>query len=105
MTASIDEKTVKYVANLAMLDVPENTLDNLTKDFADIFQFINTINDPKLKIDNISHLAHPLSVDQRFRADKVSEQLDTHTRELFQENAPKVEGGLYIVPTVLEENE
>jgi aspartyl-tRNA(Asn)/glutamyl-tRNA(Gln) amidotransferase subunit C len=44
-------------------------------------------------------MAHPLDMIQRLREDVVTEQVD---RELYQQNAPQVEAGLYLVPKVVE---
>jgi aspartyl-tRNA(Asn)/glutamyl-tRNA(Gln) amidotransferase subunit C len=44
-------------------------------------------------------MAHPLDRTQRLRPDEVTES-DQHA--LFQENAAAVEGGLYLVPKVIE---
>jgi aspartyl-tRNA(Asn)/glutamyl-tRNA(Gln) amidotransferase subunit C len=47
----------------------------------------------------IEPMSHPLDVAQRQRPDVVAE---SDQRELFQSIAPGVEGGLYLVPKVLE---
>jgi aspartyl-tRNA(Asn)/glutamyl-tRNA(Gln) amidotransferase subunit C len=47
----------------------------------------------------VEPMAHPLDATQRLRADAVSEP---DRRELYQSVAPAVEGGLYLVPKVLE---
>jgi aspartyl-tRNA(Asn)/glutamyl-tRNA(Gln) amidotransferase subunit C len=47
----------------------------------------------------IEPMAHALEVVQRLRPDEVTE---TDQRALYQSVAPKAEGGLYLVPKVLE---
>jgi aspartyl-tRNA(Asn)/glutamyl-tRNA(Gln) amidotransferase subunit C len=47
----------------------------------------------------VEPMAHPLDASQRLRPDSVTEQ---DQRELFQSIAPAVEGGLYLVPKVIE---
>ena len=47
----------------------------------------------------VEPMAHPLDAKQRLRPDTVTEQ---DQRELHQSVAPAVEGGLYLVPKVLE---
>jgi len=47
----------------------------------------------------VEPMSHALDVVQRLREDKVTER-DQHT--LFQEGAPQVESGLYLVPKVIE---
>jgi len=47
----------------------------------------------------IEPMSHAQDVAQRLREDKVTE---TNQREAFQAIAPQVEGGLYLVPQVIE---
>jgi aspartyl-tRNA(Asn)/glutamyl-tRNA(Gln) amidotransferase subunit C len=47
----------------------------------------------------IEPMAHPLDAQQRLRPDSVTEP---ERRELYQSVAPAVEGGLYLVPKVIE---
>ena len=44
-------------------------------------------------------MAHPLDMHQRLRADEARED---NQREHFQQIAPQVENGLYLVPQVIE---
>jgi len=44
-------------------------------------------------------MAHPLDAVQRLRPDAVTE---ADERDRYQENAPSVAGGLYLVPKVIE---
>jgi aspartyl-tRNA(Asn)/glutamyl-tRNA(Gln) amidotransferase subunit C len=47
----------------------------------------------------VEPMAHPLDATQRLRADVVTE---ADQRKLYQSVAPAVEGGLYLVPKVIE---
>jgi aspartyl-tRNA(Asn)/glutamyl-tRNA(Gln) amidotransferase subunit C len=47
----------------------------------------------------IEPMSHALDVVQRLREDSVTES-DQHA--LFQEGAPQIENGLYLVPKVIE---
>ena len=47
----------------------------------------------------VEPMAHPQEVMQRLREDVVTE---ADQRSLFQAIAPQVEGGLYLVPQVIE---
>lgn len=49
--------------------------------------------------DDVVPMAHPLDVSQRLRPDAVTE---TDDRDRIQSNAPSVDGGLYLVPKVIE---
>ena len=44
-------------------------------------------------------MAHPLNMSQPLRADEITEN---DQRDRFQENASRVEAGLYLVPKVVE---
>lgn len=44
-------------------------------------------------------MAHPLDAVQRLRADEVTQH---DQRELYQSVAPAIDGGLYLVPKVIE---
>ena len=49
--------------------------------------------------EDVVPMAHPLDVSQRLRPDAVTE---TDDRDRIQSNAPSVDGGLYLVPKVIE---
>jgi aspartyl-tRNA(Asn)/glutamyl-tRNA(Gln) amidotransferase subunit C len=49
--------------------------------------------------DGVVPMAHPLDQPQRLRADAITE---SDARDRYQENAPQVERGLYLVPKVIE---
>ena len=44
-------------------------------------------------------MAHPLDASQRLRPDVVTE---TDNRDRYQENAPEISDGFYLVPKVIE---
>ena len=50
-------------------------------------------------VSGVEPMAHAQDVGQRLREDKVTE---SDQRQLFQEIAPDTEGGLYLVPKVIE---
>jgi len=47
----------------------------------------------------VAPMAHAMDLTQRLRADQASE---AEPREAYQKPAPAVEGGLYLVPKVME---
>ena len=49
--------------------------------------------------EGVTPMAHPTDAIQRLRPDVVTE---TNQREAFQAIAPAVEGGLYLVPKVID---
>lgn len=88
---------VKAIAHLARLDIRESDIpayaDNLSRiiDFAAKLEAADT--------DGVAPMAHPLEMSQRLRADEVGEK---DNRDRYQENAPQVDAGLYLVPKVIE---
>jgi len=52
-----------------------------------------------LNTDGVEPMAHPMDQVQRLRIDAVTE---TNQRDHFQQIAPQVEAGLYLVPKVIE---
>jgi len=98
---ALTPQDIMRVANLARLelrpDETEHTLSQLNGFFALVEQ-MNAIN-----TDGVEPLAHPAAVlgqvALRLRDDIVSE---TNQREASQASAPAVEGGLFLVPRVIE---
>lgn len=98
---ALTSQDISRVANLARLalrpDETERTLSQLNGFFALVAQMdaINT--------DGVEPLAHPAAVlgqvALRLREDKVTEP---NQREASQVSAPAVEGGLFLVPKVIE---
>ena len=94
---SVDKETVARIAWLARLGLDEDGLEAYAGSLSDIFAFVEQLNGVDTAA--IEPLAHPLDATQRLRADEVTE---ADQRERFQQIAPKVEAGLYLVPRVVE---
>lgn len=88
---------VKKIARLARIAVREEDMDEYGRNLSRILQFVEQMN--TVETGDVAPMAHPLEATQRLRADQVTE---TDQRELFQSVAPRVEGGLYLVPKVIE---
>lgn len=88
---------VARIAKLAKLELgqgeAEQTLNQLNAVF-DIFERLQAVN-----TDGIAPLTHPTSTSLRLREDQVTEP---NRREAYQAIAPETEGGLYLVPKVIE---
>ena len=69
------------------------SVDKLSK----IVDFVDQLS--QADTDGVVPMAHPLDAAQRLRADAVTEP---NERDRFQENAPSVTDGLYLVPKVIE---
>ena len=94
-TLSADD--IDKVARLAKLTIPDDQRASLTRDLTNILALVEKMDAENT--DNITPIAHPLNVTQPLRPDNISEK---DQRALFQENAPEVVEGLYIVPKFVE---
>ncbi len=94
---TLKTEDVRNIAQLARLQIDEESIDRYTKDLSDVLELVEQMN--ALDTTGISPMAHPLDATQRLRDDRVSEE---NCREKFQGIAPDVEQGLYRVPKVIE---
>ena len=94
---SLDSEDVKRIANLARLAIDEADIPGYATNLTNILALVEQMD--AVDTDQVIPMAHPLDAVQRLRADEVSE---TDQRDHFQQCAPKVEDGLYLVPKVIE---
>ena len=94
---SLTPDDVRRLARLARIAIePEESgavLDRLNRVLGLIDQM------RKVDTKGIEPMSHALDVVQRLRADEVRE---SNQREAYQSVAPAVDGGLYLVPKVIE---
>jgi aspartyl-tRNA(Asn)/glutamyl-tRNA(Gln) amidotransferase subunit C len=94
---SLNSDEVRRIAHLARLAVDDREADEFAAGLSGIFDFVAALN--AAEIGGVEPMAHPLDAEQRLRPDAVTEP---DQRELFQTIAPAVDGGLYLVPRVIE---
>lgn len=94
---SLTPDQVKTIARLARLAISESEIPRYVDNLSRILDFVAQLD--KADTANVTPMAHPLDMSQRLREDAVTE---INQRELFQENAPQVAAGLYLVPKVIE---
>jgi aspartyl-tRNA(Asn)/glutamyl-tRNA(Gln) amidotransferase subunit C len=94
---AIDADGVKKVATLARLAMPEDAIEGYTNSLCNILALVEQMS--AVNTDGVTPMAHPLDMVQRLRPDVVTE---TNKRDYYQQIAPEVEDGLYLVPKVLE---
>jgi len=94
---SLDQETVKKIAKLAKLSIPENELDDYQQDLSNILALAEKMQ--ACDTSNIDVMTHPMDATMRLRADEVTE---TNKREQLQAVAPSSEKGLYLVPKVID---
>jgi aspartyl-tRNA(Asn)/glutamyl-tRNA(Gln) amidotransferase subunit C len=89
---------IESIAQLARLQLNETEIPVYQQSLTSILDFVGELNRADTK--GVEPMAHPLAgLAQRLREDAVTER---DQRERYQENAPKVEAGLYLVPRVIE---
>ncbi|HKV97163.1 MAG TPA: Asp-tRNA(Asn)/Glu-tRNA(Gln) amidotransferase subunit GatC [Gammaproteobacteria bacterium] len=88
---------VRSIARLARLAVGEQDIAQYARNLSRILEFVAQLD--KADTGDIAPMAHPLDMAQRLREDAVTE---TNQRDVFQQNAPQVQAGLYIVPKIIE---
>jgi len=94
---SLSTTDVEKVARLARLAMTPAEIETARSQLSGIFGLIEEMQAVDTK--GIAPMSHAQDVAQRLRDDKVTE---TNQREAFQAIAPQVEGGLYLVPQVIE---
>ena len=94
---SISTEEVNRIAWLARLAIKSDKTDAYAHDLSGILNFIEQMS--AVDTAAVEPMAHPLDQAQRLRPDVVTE---SDQRQLFQQNAPAVEAGLYLVPRVIE---
>jgi aspartyl-tRNA(Asn)/glutamyl-tRNA(Gln) amidotransferase subunit C len=94
---SLSTQDVEKVARLARLAMTPAEIETARSQLSGIFGLIEEMQAVDTK--GIEPMSHAQDVAQRLREDKVTEN---NQREAFQAIAPQVEGGLYLVPQVIE---
>lgn len=94
---ALTPEDVKSIAHLARLDIREADIPAYAANLSRILDFVQQLE--AANTDDVAPMAHPLDMSQRLRVDEVVEH---DQREQFQQNAPQVDAGLYLVPKVIE---
>ena len=94
---ALSKQDIEYIAHLARLEVREAEIPAYTEKMGKIIDFIDELGGADTGA--ILPMAHPLDMSQRLRVDAVTE---FNERDRYQENAPQIHDGLYVVPRVVE---
>ncbi|MEQ1580539.1 MAG: Asp-tRNA(Asn)/Glu-tRNA(Gln) amidotransferase subunit GatC [Steroidobacteraceae bacterium] len=95
---SLTRDDVLDIARLARLAITPAETASLSDSLPRILTFVEQLS--AAETSTVEPMAHPLDgLSQRLRSDTVSE---TDAHERFQQNAARVEAGLYLVPKVIE---
>lgn len=93
----IKKEYVEHIANLSMLNLKENEIEEYTQNLEEIVEFANQINE--LDTEGVNVSAFALETSNVFRKDEIKESLD---RELLLQNAPSSNGAAYSLPSMME---
>lgn len=93
----LDQTTVAKIARLARLHIDAQEVDRYVQELSRILELAEQMN--AVDTAAVTPMAHPQDQPLRLRDDAVTE---ADARETFQELAPAVEAGLYLVPKVIE---
>ena len=94
---SLSKDQVQHIARLARLELSDDEYGESVKKLSKIVDFVAHLSEADTE--GVVPMAHPLDVAQRLRPDAVTE---ADERDHYQQNAPSVSGGLYLVPKVIE---
>jgi aspartyl-tRNA(Asn)/glutamyl-tRNA(Gln) amidotransferase subunit C len=94
---SLTLEQVKRIAHLARIEISDDEALTTQGHLNGIFQLIEQMQ--AVDTTGVEPMAHAQDVSQRLRDDAVSE---TDRRAAYQAVAPEIEGGLYLVPKVIE---
>ncbi|MEO0975347.1 MAG: Asp-tRNA(Asn)/Glu-tRNA(Gln) amidotransferase subunit GatC [Pseudomonadota bacterium] len=88
---------VNQIAHLARLAIDDDQVPTFVDNLSRIVDFVQQLESADTQ--GVLPMAHPVPSTQRLRADEVSE---SDQREQYQQSAPAVQEGLYLVPRVIE---
>jgi len=94
---SLHPEDIQKLGELARLRIEPDDIDDLLAKLSNILAFVDQLQ--AADTGSVEPMAHPLDRTQRLRPDRVSE---TDRHALYQQNAGRVEQGLYLVPKVIE---
>ncbi|MCM8789948.1 MAG: Asp-tRNA(Asn)/Glu-tRNA(Gln) amidotransferase subunit GatC [Candidatus Omnitrophica bacterium] len=93
----VDKETVKYLANLARMELEQKELEKLSSQLYDILGFIDKLK--KLDVKDISPTSHILPLNNVLREDELRPSLPL---EKTLKNSPQCKGSFFSVPKVIE---
>lgn len=94
---SIEQNEIEKIAELARIRISGAEMGQVTERIAEILEMVDQLQ--AVDTANVEPMANPLDAIQQLRPDVVTER---NHRDAFQDIAPAVENGLYLVPKVIE---
>ncbi len=94
---SLDRSDIENIAHLARLAISAEQTERYAATLSNILDLVTQMD--RVDTTGVEPMAHPLHMTQRLRPDQPTEP---DQRALFQALAPLTEGGLYLVPKVID---
>ncbi len=94
---SLDKDTVRKVATLARIKVPDSDLDHLATELSGVLGWIEQLNE--VDVADIAPMTSVAQMKLKMRADEVTNGGDA---ERVTRNAPEGAHGFFVVPKVVE---
>jgi aspartyl-tRNA(Asn)/glutamyl-tRNA(Gln) amidotransferase subunit C len=94
---SVDKNTVRKVARLARIAVPEGRLEPMAKELNGILAWIEQLNE--VDVEGVEAMTTPVAMSLPLREDVIT---DGGIQDQVLANAPKSEDGFFVVPKVVE---
>jgi aspartyl-tRNA(Asn)/glutamyl-tRNA(Gln) amidotransferase subunit C len=95
---ALTREQIASIASLARLELSPAEVPVYQESLSSILEFVGALE--RADTAQVTPMAHPLpGLSQRLRADAVTA---ADHRALYQQNAPQVAAGLYLVPKVIE---
>jgi aspartyl-tRNA(Asn)/glutamyl-tRNA(Gln) amidotransferase subunit C len=94
---AFSQNEIQRIADLARIEIDEAALPRLQQQLDSIFGIIDALS--KIDTQGVTPMAHAQPLTLPLRDDKVTEP---DRRDCYQQGAPAVQDGLYLVPKVIE---
>ena len=94
---SVDQATVRRIAKLARIRVPEQEVESLQGELNAILAFVETLGE--VDVDGIEPMTSVMPMPMKKRSDDVT---DGEIPDLVTRNAPATEDRFFVVPKVIE---
>ncbi|MBU3949273.1 MAG: Asp-tRNA(Asn)/Glu-tRNA(Gln) amidotransferase subunit GatC [Proteobacteria bacterium] len=92
----ITKDDIIHVADLARLDMDEESIRTFTVQIGDILKYIEILNN--LNTEGVPPTSHAIVLTNAFRDDEIKQHIE---RDILLENAPEKENGSFMVPKVV----
>ena len=94
---SVDQNTVKRVANLARINIEENRVESLQGELNSMLGFVQQLNE--LNVENVDPMTSVMPMDMKMRIDEIR---DGNKASQIVANAPETVDNFFVVPKVVE---